>query len=350
MTDLRAWRSVSSTSKNTSMKINTEYQRSTVSLTGHTAPPQHSDDHSLRFSFSDERDQLIPREQGFTIIELLTVIAILAILVGLLLPAVQYAREQARITQCRNNLRNLGLACHTFHDTYQYFPRNTIRPRGTTQIDTEPEGNLWHWHRGTYETWHRQIMPFIEQHAVRVQDAVPVLGCPSDPRGIEYRVPDYGFTWYVGVYSNPTKINNGIIIDDSELDQAERVRLQDVTDGLSHTILIAERPPSADGDFGWWDSRCCIEDNISPALGNRQPYSSGINGKCPDVAYFGPGRYQDRCAFNHLWSNHSAGSNFCLGDGSVRFMSYHAARQKTGTVTIPEAMASRAESEILADQ
>ncbi len=80
-------------------------------------------------------------------------------------------------------------------------------------IDAELDGNLWNWHSGTYETWHREIMPFIEKPVVRVQDAVPVLGCPSDPRGTDYTVPGYGFTWYVGVYSNPTTLNSGIMVD-----------------------------------------------------------------------------------------------------------------------------------------
>ena len=130
------------------------------------------------------------RRRGVTIIEVLVVIAIIGVLAALTMPAVQQSRESARKVQCRNNMRNLGLASLNFHDTYLYFPRNTIRPRGTTTIDTEPRGNRWNWHSGTYESWFRELMPFIKQEGRRVQDAVPLLGCPSDPRGPSYTVPD----------------------------------------------------------------------------------------------------------------------------------------------------------------
>lgn len=272
-------------------------------------------------------------------------IAIAGLLVALLLPAVQRSRESARNLQCRNNLKNLGLACLTFHDVNDFFPRNTIRPRGTTQIDSEPPGNLWNWHSGTYETWHRQIMSYVEQGGARVQDAVPILGCPADPRGPSYRVPDYGFTWYVGVYSNPAVVNNGVIIDDSDLKTKQTIRSSAVTDGLSQTILIAERPPSADGQFGWWDSRCCIEDNISPTIGTRKPFSSGTSGKCPDPAPYRTGRYDDRCMFNAIWSCHQAGGYFCMGDGSVRMIAYAAGNSPLGNGTLLEALSSRSGAE-----
>lgn len=77
-----------------------------------------------------------------------------------------------------------------FHETYSDFPRNTIRPRGTTLVDGELPGNLWDWNTGIYETWNQEITPLIEQPRACVQDAIPIFGCPSDPR-----VPDCEFTW-----------------------------------------------------------------------------------------------------------------------------------------------------------
>lgn len=288
---------------------------------------------------------------GFTIIELLTVIAVISILLALMLPAVQRARERARVIECKNKLKNLGLACHDFHETYRIMPRNTVRPRGTTRPDQEPAGNLWNWNIGTYETWHREILPFIDPAPFRVQDAVPIFGCPSDPRGTDYKVPDYGFTWYVGVYSNPNTINNGVIVDDSRLRTKLTVSLSQVSDGTTHTILIAERPPSAEGNFGWWDSRCCIEDTHTPVVGTDAPFSSGRNGHCPDPAYYGPGNYQDRCAFNGMWSNHPDGGNFCMADGSVRTIAYHVNKMKIGSgpVTLLEGLASKADNELVSN-
>lgn len=311
---------------------------------------------SLPFTSIDSTEsmpcQLVNVRRGFTIIELLVSITIISVLLALLLPAVQQARERAHNLECRNKLRNLGLACHNFHDTYGYFPRNTIRPRGTTRVDSEPPGNLWNWHTGTYETWNRELMAFVEQPGVRVQDAVPILGCPEDPRGTTYRVPDYGFTWYVGVYSNPKGMNDGVIVDDADFKKKFTVDVEDIRDGTSQTILLTERPPSAEGQFGWWDSRCCTWDTISPIVGNDKPFSSGINGRCPDPAYYGPDDFHDRCAFNRIWSYHRAGANFCMADGSVRTFNYDVAREyigvpSPGQKTLLEALATRSGAEVI---
>ena len=175
---------------------------------------------------------------------------------------------------------------------------------------------------------------------------IPLFGCPEDPRGPNYTVPGYGFTWYVGVYSNPSTVNNGIIVDDSNLKDRLRISCADVIDGTSNTILIAERPPSADGQIGWWDSRCCLEDSTSPVRGNNKLCSSGINGKCPNPAVYRQGKVQDNCLVNAIWSSHFGGANFCMADGSVRTISYQAGNQPAGTATLLEAMASRYGSEI----
>jgi type II secretory pathway pseudopilin PulG len=275
------------------------------------------------------------------LIELLVVIAIVAILVGLLVPAVQKVRQAAVNVQCQNNLKNLGLASHSFLSSYGIFPRNTVRPRGSTTINSQPPGNTSKWGSGTFESWLREVTPFVEQQNARAQDAVKNFSCPADPRGPEFRVPAYGFTWYVGVYSNPATINNGIIVDDSFLRDKSFVTPAMVTDGLSHTLLCGERPPSADGQWGWWDSPCCIQDTISPARGIRNPISSGAFGNCPNIAVYQQGNYRDNCAFNAIWSNHATGANFCMGDASVRTIAYSTGNQTVGLASLMEALASR---------
>jgi prepilin-type N-terminal cleavage/methylation domain-containing protein/prepilin-type processing-associated H-X9-DG protein len=284
--------------------------------------------------------------RGFTLIELLVVVCIVAVLIGLLLPAIQKVRAAAASAQCKNNLHNVGIACLTFENTFHYFPRNTVRPRGVTPIDGEPSGNLNKWSSGSFESWPRQIAPFIEQQNTRAQDAIRLLSCPADPRGPAYTAASYGFTWYVGVYSSSANPYDGIIIDDSKLQYTLAITMGAITDGTSNTILLSERPPPPDGQWGWWDSPCCPQDTISPVRGNANPFSSGVNGNCPNPSPYGPGSVDDSCSFNALWANHSEGANFCMGDGSVRLIPWDTGNRPVGTISILEALSSRSGNEV----
>lgn len=190
------------------------------------------------------------RFRGFTLIELLVVIAIIAILVSLLLPAVQQAREAARRIQCKNNLKQLGLAVHNYIDVTTVLPPSScVNPQ---IIDT-----------GNNSSWgvHGRILPYLEQgnlaNLVDLSVAwdfqpvisgmkIPTFACPSDPRSDEARDPgnnrpvlyptNYGFsfgTWYV-FDPNTQRGGDGAFFPNAKL------RMAAFTDGTSNTLLSAE--------------------------------------------------------------------------------------------------------------
>lgn len=204
---------------------------------------------------------------GFTLVELLVVIAIIGILVGLLLPAVQAAREAARRMQCSNNMKQLGLALHNYHDTYQSFPASA----GVTLATSAG---------GSYDGWNSwsglaSILPFIEQNALydqidfRYNFAANIAGvaehstvvrrtnvdafmCPSDPgSGVSYTADmapsSYCFShgpaasWDISAGSEP-----GVF------DKAYFCRFRDILDGTSNTLAMAESKIGR--NQGQWDS------------------------------------------------------------------------------------------------
>jgi prepilin-type N-terminal cleavage/methylation domain-containing protein len=284
---------------------------------------------------------LPPRRPGFTLIELLVVIAIIAVLIAMLLPAVQKVRDAAARLQCENNLKQIGLALHNYHDNYKHLPP----PRGNhtpTPLFTEFRG------------WMCEILPYIEQNDLYqnmytspwyngffVTFNSPVLTylCPADPRDLQVIPSGNGaLTSYIGVTGSINDVNaqfNGPTDGIFDISSAG-VRLTDISDGTSNTLMVGERPPTANLFEGWWGAS--DYDNL---LSTRQLYGDlfGASG-CVLPGLFGPGSLTGPCNGdgNHFWSFHNDGANWLLGDGSVRFLSY-----ESQPLTIP--LASRAGGE-----
>jgi prepilin-type N-terminal cleavage/methylation domain-containing protein len=275
--------------------------------------------------------------KGFTLIELLVVIAIIAILIAMLVPAVQKVREAAASTTCTNNLKQIGLALHNYHDVNKHLPP----PRGNhtpTPLFTEFRG------------WMCEILPYIEQNVLAqnmytspwfvgffatFNTPVGTYLCPSDPRDLTMIPSGFGaLTSYVGVTGSINDVNaqyNGPtdgIFDVS----SPGIRLTDITDGSSNTLMVGERPPAADVNIGWWGAS--DYDNL---LSTRQLYGDIFGaGGCVLPGLFGPGSLSGPCDGddNHFWSLHIDGAHWLFGDGSVRFLPYSAS-----ALTIP--LASR---------
>lgn len=255
-----------------------------------------------------------PSSHGFTLVELLVVIAIISVLIGLLLPAVQSAREAARRCSCTNNVAQLGLALHTYEFANEAFPA------GVTG-DTGPIRNVA---EGKHVGWIVRLLPFMEQewlerhftpedgvyaasNAKVRQAIVPLLMCPSsstDP----YRGPEGGprvaVTSYAGCHHDVEApidaTNHGMLFLDS------RVRFSDIADGSSNTLLIAERRGS-ETDLGWASGTRATLRNTSP-IPKRDPKVLGDDPAPEDPLVVG--------GFD---SDHSGGVVIAaLADGAVR--------------------------------
>lgn len=300
-----------------------------------------------------------PGRHGFTLVELLVVIAIIGVMVGLLLPAVQAAREAARRMSCSNQLKQLALALHNFHDSNKQFPRgveNDVRPRPNPNDPSPPE-----FIRGT--NWIVYSLPYIEQqalfelydfsvafnhanNAIVGNTVVQTLYCPSGPDPRRFGDPNGGgvngnpSTHYVGVMGpagvvSPTiNIVNGVqysyVVGDPAANGAwsthgilthyrdrpgsanstnRRIRFADVTDGTSSTLMIGERAvvmPVSGHDYRSW------------IRGNSGGTSASKNVTYP----INSTNYNGSNNFNHIsfGSEHPGGCHFALADGSVRFL------------------------------
>ncbi len=302
-------------------------------------------------------------KSAFTLIELLVVIAIIAILVALLLPAVQQAREAARRSSCKNNLKQLGLALHNYHDTFTLFPHNT-----------HAFGNN---NTGCGPSWLVRLLPYLDQGAaysqldfvtasdwtmqyqssanaaVVAQLRVPGLDCPSSPLPntrsqatiangtVVYQVPNYvaingsyfqgGTTTVIATpndaatspYGNT--VYNGVIIKAGGRGQA--VRMKDITDGTSNTMIVAEQANyHYDAANTKRDLRSANFSGGAWAAG--RPEASGWTVNTTSIRF--PINYRgalldgmSQAYHKHtlLNSAHSGGVQTLLGDGSVRFLS-----------------------------
>jgi prepilin-type processing-associated H-X9-DG protein len=274
--------------------------------------------------------------RALTVVELLVSIAIIGILLALLLAGVQRVRESAARLRCQNNVKQIALALHQYHDTHQVLPpgHRSLRNRDLMPFTGWPLSVLPYVEQQTLAdrartTFRFVPFPFLNPPHVGLSSVVPAVTCPSDYRITTPQISQrtktlVAFTSYLGVSGTSPSAKDGVLYQDA------RVRLTDIVDGTSATLLLGERPPSADFQFGWWYAGVgqrltgSADMILTVREPNLQPIMSGSTCGPGNYPFMPAEGFDDQCGMFHFWSPHSGGANFAFCDGSVRFLSYSA--------------------------
>jgi prepilin-type N-terminal cleavage/methylation domain-containing protein len=292
------------------------------------------------------------KRHAFTLIELLVVIAIIAILIGLLVPAVQKVREAATRTQCLNNLHQVGIAAHNYHDNYKRFPPAVNLPNQTNFGWTvEPVTGRWF-------SLHMAILPYVEQQNLRTNvvdnvanpqsvncngpnsvgaQVVNIYLCPGDgalpsPAVGQYGSMYFGLTSYGGCSGTSATSTNGTqMLKNGIFYMNSSVKMSGITDGTSCTLMFGERSrlnlqvtSSSQALGGWaWVNQFAQEDNTMNA-------SEPIEGVL----------FHD---LNQFGSQHAGGNvaNFVFADASVHTL------QKTISIVVFQRLAARNDGQVI---
>jgi prepilin-type N-terminal cleavage/methylation domain-containing protein len=272
----------------------------------------------LSLQHTQRRESDTGRTSGFTLVELLVVIAIIGVLVSLLLPAVQAAREAARRCSCQNNIAQLALAVHNYEFSVEHLPAGTINPTGPIRSEAE----------GQHVSWLVQILPYMEQnnaymafdqeagaYAKRNADVralrIPILFCPSFPGDDKNRDSTAARTTYAGCHNDveaPIDADNhGVLILNKKL------QFCDILDGSSQTLLLGEYRADED-ELGWVSGTRATLRNTGSFDEAARRWQMRVEG----AGEMTPANPLEVGGFS---SAHPGGAQFALADGSCHFLS-----------------------------